>query len=82
MLDNASIHHDRDFLDLILECGAIYLFLHPCPPDHNPIERGFAAIKRWIISHWADESAVSSHAILNRALNEAVDPSTKFLPRG
>jgi hypothetical protein len=76
VLDNASIHHDRDFLDLILDCGATYLFLPPYSPDYNPIERGFAAIKRWIISHWVDESVVSPHAILDRALNEAVDPST------
>lgn len=55
VLDNASIHHDLDFHDLLKaarkdpSCGLIdFLFLPPYSPDYNPIERCFSQIKRWL----------------------------------
>ena len=52
VMDNASIHHDLEFKQLLdkakldPKCGMIdYLYLPPYSPDYNPIERCFAQIK-------------------------------------
>jgi|TARA_B110000211_G_scaffold227038_1_gene281386 transposase len=52
VMDNASIHHDVEFKQLLErakldpKCGMIdYLYLPPYSPDYNPIERCFAQIK-------------------------------------
>tara|TARA_B110000008_G_scaffold230752_1_gene233690 strand:- start:679 stop:1746 length:1068 start_codon:yes stop_codon:yes gene_type:complete len=57
VLDNASIHHDDAFIELLdravldMSCGLInYVFLSPYSPDYNPIERCFAQIKQWLRS--------------------------------
>ena len=55
VLDNASIHHDDEFIELLdrairdTSCGLVnYQFLSPYSPDYNPIERCFAQIKQWL----------------------------------
>ena len=48
MADNASIHHNARFRELIEARGAVLLFLSPYSPDYNPIERAWAQVKKWL----------------------------------
>ena len=48
IIDNAKIHMYRDFMDAIHSKGALVFFLPPYSPDLNPIEVGFALVKKWI----------------------------------
>jgi hypothetical protein len=48
IMDNASIHHDQELVDLIEEGGARVVFLPPYSPDFSAIEEAFSAIKAWI----------------------------------
>ncbi len=45
-MDNARIHKTKRTRDLIAASGASLLYLPPYSPDYNPIEHGFANIKR------------------------------------
>ena len=58
VMDNASIHHDTVFKELLEaaildpQCGIVdYLYLPPYSPDYNPIERCFAQIKAYMRRH-------------------------------
>lgn len=46
ILDNASIHKSKYFIELIESVGATVLWLPPYSPDFNPIEKTWANIKR------------------------------------
>ena len=48
MPDNASIHHNDRFRELIESRGAVLLYLSPYSPDYNPIERAWAQVKKWL----------------------------------
>jgi transposase len=58
ILDNASIHHSDDVVQLIEATGAKIIYLSPYSPDLNPIELMFgeykASLKRHHTKHWAD----------------------------
>ena len=43
--DNLGAHKDRKSQELIEACGAQLLFLPPCSPDFNPIEKMWSKIK-------------------------------------
>ena len=45
ILDNASIHHVDQVVDLIENTGARLLFLPPYSPDLNPLEEVFSKVK-------------------------------------
>lgn len=45
VLDNASIHHSDEVMDVIEEAGAKILYTAPYSPDKNPIEYMFAQYK-------------------------------------
>ena len=45
ILDNCSIHHLDEIVDLIHEVGALVHFLPPYSPDYNPIESMFSKLK-------------------------------------
>ena len=49
--DNASIHHNDRFRELVEARGAIVLYLSPYSPDYNPIERAWAQVKAWLARH-------------------------------
>ena len=45
MLDNASILHVDEVVELLHSLGATVLFLPPYSPDYNPIEEAFSKVK-------------------------------------
>ena len=45
-MDNASFHKTQKTRELIEESGHELLFLPPCSPDFNPIEKHFANLKK------------------------------------
>ena len=45
ILDNASIHHVDEVIELMQSTGALVIFLPPYSPDFNPIEAAFGKIK-------------------------------------
>ena len=46
ILDNASIHHDDEIVDLIESTGARVIYTAPYSPDLNPIEFMFGQYKK------------------------------------
>ena len=48
LMDNASIHHLQETLDLITSRGMQYIFLPPYSPDYQPIEQMFHQLKTWV----------------------------------
>ena len=46
IMDNASFHKTQKTRELIEESGHELLFLPPCSPDFNPIEKHFANLKK------------------------------------
>lgn len=51
IMDNARIHHNNEFINIVQELGGKVEFLPPYSPDLNPIERSFSVIKSWIKRH-------------------------------
>lgn len=51
ILDNCSIHHVPEVLQLIREAGILVLFLPPYSPDFMPIEELFSYIKYYLKAH-------------------------------
>lgn len=45
IMDNCSIHHVQEIVEIIDQVGAILLFLPPYSPDLNPIELAFSKVK-------------------------------------
>ena len=54
VLDNASIHHVDDFVELLHSLGALVLFLPPYSPNYNPIEEAFSKVKSLIKDYELD----------------------------
>ena len=50
ILDNASIHHDDEIVDLIESTGARVIYTAPYSPDLNPIEFMFGQYKKGLQS--------------------------------
>lgn len=46
VLDNAKPHHDKRVADVCADHGVRVLYLPPYSPDFNPIESGWALIKK------------------------------------
>ena len=59
VLDNYSIHHVDEIVDMIHEVGALVHFLPPYSPDYDPIESLFSKMKTEIK---AIESEYDSYA--------------------
>jgi transposase len=51
ILDNARIHCYRQLIEAVESIGGLVFFLPPYSPHLNPIELGFAALKKWIQKH-------------------------------
>ena len=47
-MDNASIHHVEEVVDMIRASGALIRFLPPYSPDLNPIEEAFSKVKSFL----------------------------------
>ena len=54
VLDNASIHHIDEVVELLHSLGALVLFLPPYSPDYNPIEEAFSKVKSLIRDYEVD----------------------------
>ena len=48
IMDNASIHHIDEVIELLTAVGALVKFLPAYSPDLNPIEEVFAQVKQFI----------------------------------
>jgi hypothetical protein len=48
IMDNAKIHMYRELEQAIHRSGAVLIFLPPYSPQLNPIEQGFALLKKWL----------------------------------
>lgn len=48
ILDNASVHHAGDSVELIESIGALVIFLPPYSPDLNAIEEMFSTVKSYL----------------------------------
>ena len=53
VMDNCSIHHVPEVIELIRSVGAIVVFLPPYSPDFTPIEEMFSKIKSFLRQHEA-----------------------------
>ena len=51
VMDNCSIHHVPEVIELIHSVGAIVVFLPPYSPDFTPIEEMFSKIKNFVRQH-------------------------------
>ena len=51
IMDNASIHHTQEVIQLFTQAGILILFLPPYSPDLNPIEEMFSYIKYYLKLH-------------------------------
>lgn len=70
ILDNASIHHVDQVVELITSVGALIRFLSPYSPDMNPIEELFAEIKQYLqANHFLFNTPMSSESIMLMAFN-------------
>ena len=49
MMDNCSVHHVHEVIDLLRQSGVLLLFLRPYSPDLNPAEEAFSYIKGYLI---------------------------------
>ena len=61
VLDNASIHHDDEIVDLIESTGARVLFTAPYSPELNPIEYMFGKYKKMLQRFVYDHDMATSH---------------------
>jgi transposase len=47
-MDNHSIHHSDDLVEMCERKGVYLVYLPPYLPDFNPIEQSFAQLKAWM----------------------------------
>ncbi len=74
ILDNASIHHVERVED-ITGVGARLVYLPPYSPNLNPIEDGFAKVKRCLREHDSAFQATSSPQTVLKIAFSTVTPS-------
>lgn len=48
VMDNLSVHHVQEGLDLFHQAGILVLFLPPYSPDLNPMEEAFSYVKSYL----------------------------------
>ncbi len=58
VLDNASIHHSDEIVQLIEAAGAKVIYTAPYSPDLNPIEYMFSKYKKMLKRYHNDEWSV------------------------
>jgi transposase len=52
VLDNVSVHTNREVTEVIEGAGHKIQYLPPYSPDYNPIELTFSVLKYWIKRHY------------------------------
>ena len=48
VMDNHSIHHSEELVEMCDRKGIHLVYLPPYSPDFNPIEQSFAQMKAWM----------------------------------
>ncbi len=89
ILDNCSIHHVQDVVDLIHSVGALVIFLPPYSPDLMPIEECFNKVKLILREHDAafrsvtDPTMIISAAFASITSNDCIAWSMDcgYIPR-
>ena len=51
ILDNCSIHHVDEILEVFRSTGIVVMFLPPYSPDYNPVEEAFSYVKYYLKRH-------------------------------
>ncbi len=51
VMDNLTVHHVPEVLDLFRQAGILVFFLPPYSPDLNPIEETFSYVKTYLRKH-------------------------------
>jgi transposase len=72
ILDNARIHCYRALVEAVESIGALVFFLPPYSPHLNPIELGFAKLKKWIQKHANISFKEHDFAVLRIALKSCI----------
>ena len=72
VLDNATIHHSDRIRNLVMNAGAVLLYLPPYSPDLSPIELMFSSYKKCIMRLGRNHDWWTSHFL---ALDE-IHPHT------
>ena len=77
LADNASYHHNDDWIDAVAALGGRVIFLPPYSPMFNPIEKAFGIVKAWLKRHSMDEAAFlgTGEEWLEYAFQAAVGPA-------
>lgn len=68
ILDNAKIHMYLELQQAIQRSGSVLIFLPPYSPQLNPIEQGFALLKKWLQKHADLTFRVCPEAVLRIAM--------------
>ena len=66
VLDNATIHHQPRFRQLLKDIGVLVFFLAPYSPDFSPIEPCFHQMKAWLKRHRALAAVDPQQALLGQ----------------
>ena len=69
IMDNTSIHHAGDSIEVIESMGALVLFVPPYSPDLNAIEEAFSSIKAYMK---ANEEVLQQTNDIENVLAEAI----------
>ena len=79
VVDNASIHWNKDLVELLEEAAVVLARLPPYSPDLNPIETSFAILKAWIRKY---QAIAADCEVAIEAPTEQVDRGNLFRKSG
>jgi hypothetical protein len=71
VLDNAIIHHQPGFLEMLEDIGCLVFFLSPYSPDFSAIEPCFHQMKAWLKRN-QDKVRCDPQLALTEAMEESV----------
>ena len=74
IMDNCSIHHVQDVLDLLQSCGILVVFLPPYSPDFTPIESAFSFVKQYLKKHDEVLQAMTNPIPLIQSAFDSITP--------
>jgi len=69
VMDNATIHHAGEVVQLIQQAGVLVYYLPPYSPDLNPIEEAFSKVKSVLKSNEANWNCFDIETAISAAFN-------------
>ena len=75
IMDNCSVHHVSEVLELLHSVGVFVIFLPPYSPDFNPIEECFSKVKIFLREHEAVYEAAEDPKQVIKAAFESITES-------